>query len=313
MLCMWIVNDLYLLEAIAKYGHGRRVLPIDKLDPKVLDSYPELPHRAVEKGCVTGAKAARKMFAELYFVRLAYAGITRRIEEEWVRVREFRPVLWGGDHWASGHGAILSLAEEVLAEAPQPTSGEDERSLRALRAYLRRALAGGDLSPLVVAAEQEHAAIAAPEGGWARLLAEHGFEQFDREAAERMWARLLAEHGLANGALDAGQPRPGKPPGPDGSQSGPQQVRPRWDEQQRTLYFGEVLCRKFGKHAPDQETLLAAFEEAGWPELLRNAPLEGDSLACVIKRLNDYLEDKDAPLRFKRGGVKKSACWYAET
>jgi hypothetical protein len=290
MLCMWIVNDLCLLEAIAKYGHGRRVLPIDKLNPEVLDSFPsEVPLRQVETGRLTGAAAANALFAELHAMRCFYADITRRIEEQWIRVREFRPVLWGGDQWASGHGAILSLAEEVLAEAPRPTSDEDERSLRALRAYLRRALAGGDLSPLVVAAEQEYAAIVAAQGGC---------------------ARLRPRHGSANGALDAPRPSPAVSPGPAEDRSDTQQVRPRWDEQQRTLYFGEVLCRKFGKHAPDQEALLAAFEEAGWPELLRNAPLEGDSLACVIKRLNDSLEN--APLRFRRGGVKKSACWYAE-
>jgi hypothetical protein len=70
----------------------------------------------------------------------------------------------------------------------------------------------------------------------------------------------------------------------DSAGSGP---RPRWDSATRTLYFGDQVCKKFRQPAKNQELILAAFQELGWPPRIDD-PLPG---GCVTpaQRLADTL------------------------
>jgi len=49
--------------------------------------------------------------------------------------------------------------------------------------------------------------------------------------------------------------------------------RPRWDEENQELWYGQVVCRRFRRAAENQTAILRAFEAAGWPKRVLD-PLE---------------------------------------
>jgi hypothetical protein len=69
---------------------------------------------------------------------------------------------------------------------------------------------------------------------------------------------------------------------------------PRWDAARRELRWGAKLVKRFREPALNQELILAAFEEEGWPPHLDDPlPSNGDSdpkerLHDTIKRLNRH-------------------------
>ena len=42
-------------------------------------------------------------------------------------------------------------------------------------------------------------------------------------------------------------------------------VKPRYDKERRILFFGGEVVKAFKKPAPNQEPIILAFEEEGWP------------------------------------------------
>jgi hypothetical protein len=55
------------------------------------------------------------------------------------------------------------------------------------------------------------------------------------------------------------------------NEASPQIHRPRWNPDTRTLRFGEDTCKDFSKQAArNQEAILAAFEESGWPRRIED-------------------------------------------
>ena len=66
-------------------------------------------------------------------------------------------------------------------------------------------------------------------------------------------------------------------------------LRPRWDEQQRKLFLGNELVKHFNWPAPNQELIIKAFEEQGWPERIDDPlPVNPDVNAKV--RLHDTIK-----------------------
>jgi hypothetical protein len=51
-------------------------------------------------------------------------------------------------------------------------------------------------------------------------------------------------------------------------QSGGAACIPRWDRENRELWYGDTLCWKYEREAPKQMELLDEFEKQGWPESL---------------------------------------------
>jgi transcriptional regulator with XRE-family HTH domain len=82
--------------------------------------------------------------------------------------------------------------------------------------------------------------------------------------------------------------------------------KPRWDGVAQTLWFGEVLVRRYDRGKGNQVVLLQAFEQAGWPQTIPS-PLDRETLAQTVKDLNRTL--KGAPIRFGRDGKGKLASW----
>ncbi len=63
---------------------------------------------------------------------------------------------------------------------------------------------------------------------------------------------------------------------------------PNWDGMRRELRFGELLVKRFRQPAKNQETILAAFQEEGWPPRIDN-PLSDRGNTFAIDRLHDAL------------------------
>jgi hypothetical protein len=84
--------------------------------------------------------------------------------------------------------------------------------------------------------------------------------------------------------------------------------RPRWDPQKRQLWYGTVLVKQLKRLAPDQQLVLEAFQQAGWPEAISN-PLAGETdaerrgrLRHVVKRLNRRRASDVLWFELARGG-----------
>lgn len=92
-----------------------------------------------------------------------------------------------------------------------------------------------------------------------------------------------------------------------------QQTRPAWDKARRILVFSGVVIKSFNWPARNQELILTAFEEMGWPERIDD-PLpitEGisqkDRLHDTIKCLNRKRLVKS--IRFAGDGTGQGICW----
>jgi len=90
---------------------------------------------------------------------------------------------------------------------------------------------------------------------------------------------------------------------------------PRWDGERRELYWGEVVLKRFRARAENQELILAAFEEDGWPGRVDD-PLPPTYARDASSRLRDAIrrlnEGHTRPLlRFSGDGTGTGVCWRA--
>jgi hypothetical protein len=90
-------------------------------------------------------------------------------------------------------------------------------------------------------------------------------------------------------------------------------LRPSWDESRRELRVGEALVKRFRVPARNQETILAVFQEEGWPAGIDD-PLPADAdvvpqlrLNSAIKRLND--NQLNRMIHFHGNGNGDGICW----
>ena len=88
---------------------------------------------------------------------------------------------------------------------------------------------------------------------------------------------------------------------------------PRWDGQRRTLLAGDTVVKQFKLPSPNQEAILATFEEEGWPSHIDD-PLSPEAeqnpkcrLHDTIKRLNRH--HKQSLIRFSGDGTGEGVCW----
>ena len=93
----------------------------------------------------------------------------------------------------------------------------------------------------------------------------------------------------------------------------PADARPHWDRRHRVLTLGPVTIKKFRHPARNQERLLNAFEEHGWPEQIDDPSPGPESLTGV--RLNDTIRQlnrhQQTPLlRFGANGKANGVRWW---
>jgi hypothetical protein len=110
-------------------------------------------------------------------------------------------------------------------------------------------------------------------------------------------ARILSNPWAASIAALRDILTPGTPPPPPRN-------RPEWDATARVLWFRDSECKRYRRTAPDQETLLAAFQEEGWPDAIDD-PLTPGKLATTVESLNNRLQH----IRFSLNGAGTGVCW----
>jgi hypothetical protein len=95
---------------------------------------------------------------------------------------------------------------------------------------------------------------------------------------------------------------------PEASREDADGPRPRFDYETRTLYAGSIRIKQLTKPAQNQETVLKAFEEEGFPRRIDN-PLHPDkSLGQTIYDLNqDHLVK--GVIKFHGDGTTEGVYW----
>ena len=88
---------------------------------------------------------------------------------------------------------------------------------------------------------------------------------------------------------------------------------PRWDRQARILYLGQQIVKRYKRFSPNQELVLATFEEEGWPNRIYD-PLPPKDGVVVKKRLRNTIEwlnlnQMNRLLRFRGDGTSEGICW----
>jgi hypothetical protein len=79
---------------------------------------------------------------------------------------------------------------------------------------------------------------------------------------------------------------------------------PRWDRQERVLYYGDTECKKLRAKAHNQERVLNALQEKAWPITPISNPLgDRELLRQTIKDLNASLDPR-VPLRLWQSGFR---------
>jgi hypothetical protein len=89
--------------------------------------------------------------------------------------------------------------------------------------------------------------------------------------------------------------------------------QPRWDHQRRQLRMGAQLVKEFKLPSPNQETLLMAFEEDGWPPRIDD-PLPPVAHLDSRRRLHDTIKalnrkQKHSLIRFRGDGSGEGIRW----
>lgn len=89
--------------------------------------------------------------------------------------------------------------------------------------------------------------------------------------------------------------------------------RPHWDGDRREFSFREQVLKRFRSPAPNQELVLAAFEEEGWPARIDD-PLPPHADQDSKRRLRDTiatLNRGQKAIRFQADGLGQGVCWKA--
>jgi hypothetical protein len=88
---------------------------------------------------------------------------------------------------------------------------------------------------------------------------------------------------------------------------------PRWDGKHRVLSVGGQIVKRYTRSSPNQEQILQAFEEQGWPCRIDD-PLPHDDKVVPKLRLHDTirwlnLKQESRLLRFAGDGTGAGVCW----
>ncbi|MEI8375811.1 MAG: hypothetical protein WCJ35_23560 [Planctomycetota bacterium] len=88
---------------------------------------------------------------------------------------------------------------------------------------------------------------------------------------------------------------------------------PQWDAESRVLFLGEQIVKRYKRPSPNQDRVLSAFEEEGWPSHVYDPLPPKEKVAgkqclhATIDWLNRNQENK--LLRFRGDGTGEGICW----
>jgi hypothetical protein len=120
---------------------------------------------------------------------------------------------------------------------------------------------------------------------------------------------MQSRRGIKKGKKPAGEGS-GADKGPSSQGS---HLRPHWNAMRRELLVGGQVVKRFRVPAPNQEAVLAAFEEEGWPHRVYDPlPPEDEKdakrrLHETIKRLNRHRLARI--IRFHGDGTGEGVLW----
>lgn len=176
----------------------------------------------------------------------------------------------------------------------------------------------GDLRYLICAGYAEHAVELTRVGSHKRV-----FRRLHNLGLTDKTCFILTEHGesfahqIGVTFAKVGQPgdRNGASNGEHRALRGP--TVPKWDRVRRELRVGGRIVKAYRRPAPNQETILVAFEEEGWPFRI------DDPLACHAdhdpkRRLHDAINklngrQKQRILRFRGDGTGHGILWELQS
>jgi len=117
---------------------------------------------------------------------------------------------------------------------------------------------------------------------------------------------------LATGSFfTPGSPKPAEDRPPPDPEHSDEETKPRWDSERRELSYGGIACKTFRQRAPNQELVLAAFEEVGWPPRIDD-PIPPSGGVDQRQRLADTVRALNAnhgTLRFELDGTGEGVIW----
>ncbi len=99
----------------------------------------------------------------------------------------------------------------------------------------------------------------------------------------------------------------------DGDARPTRDFTPRWDRDHRILSVGGQIVKRYGRSSPNQEAVLQAFEEEGWPYRIDD-PLPYSTEVAPKLRLHDTirwlnLRIENRLVRFTGDGTGEGVCW----
>ena len=88
---------------------------------------------------------------------------------------------------------------------------------------------------------------------------------------------------------------------------------PQWDAEDRTLYIGDLVVKEYRVRSPNQEAVLSAFQEEGWPHYIDD-PLSPAGEQSPKQRLRDTIKclnanQKHHLIRFRGDGTGERVRW----
>lgn len=94
-----------------------------------------------------------------------------------------------------------------------------------------------------------------------------------------------------------------------GESSQEPQPKPRWNADERTLYFGVRALKRYSRHpAEEQIAILEAFEKEQWPGSVQMPAGKKETLGYTVRDLNGSLPP-GSPVRFHRDGTGTGVRW----
>ena len=106
-------------------------------------------------------------------------------------------------------------------------------------------------------------------------------------------------------------------PQPPTIETSVERLVPEWDVAERVLRFNGVIVKQFAFPAPNQETILTAFQEERWPRRIDD-PLHPTSEQDSPRRLNDTIKSLNQKManpfiRFCGDGTGMGIVWKLRT
>ena len=127
------------------------------------------------------------------------------------------------------------------------------------------------------------------------VATEAGLSLIDDDAVSPMVVRFV------DPAAEAAEPID-EPPG-----------QPKWDRKRRALMLGGEIVKRYRVPSPNQEAILAVFEEEGWPHRIDD-PLSPAADQCPKQRLHSTIKylnssQENRLVRFRGDGTGEGILW----